>query len=117
MIRRLDRELSPLEKSRVVRSAAALSHEGARGSDLALAYSNGFVSVEISHAALDAFVALKGDVPLPVVRDPQNGDIRMYDARHKVRVVYDRGSNLREVTTRSPEGLYIRVNFPGGLAS
>jgi hypothetical protein len=79
---------------------------------LALSYSNGFVTVEISHDALDAYIDMTGDVPLPVVTDPQTGDKRTYDAKHKVRVIYDRGAKVREVQTRSRDGLYIRVNFP-----
>jgi hypothetical protein len=80
---------------------------------LALAYSNGYVTVEISQAAVDAFIEMTGDVPLPVVRDPQTGDRRAYDPRNKVRVVYDAAAKLREISTRSRDGLFVRINFTG----
>jgi hypothetical protein len=44
--------------------------------------------------------------------DRQTGDRRVFDAKHNVRVIYDRGAQLREVNTRSREGLHVRINFP-----
>ena len=79
--------------------------------DLALSYSNGYVTVEISHDALEAYMEMTGDVPLPVVDDSMSGDRRMYDARNRVRVVYDAEANLREISTRSRDGLFVRLNF------
>jgi len=52
-----------------------------------------------------------------VAVDPHTGDRRTYDARNRVRVVHDRESQLREVTTRSRDGLTIRLNFPERVAS
>jgi hypothetical protein len=80
--------------------------------ELALRYSNGFVTVEITHDALDRYVEMYGDVPLPVWVDPQTGDRRTFDAGSKVRVVYDREARLREVTTRGRDGQYVRVVLP-----
>ncbi|MBV8149940.1 MAG: hypothetical protein JOY59_00155 [Candidatus Eremiobacteraeota bacterium] len=81
---------------------------------LALRYSNGFVTVEVSYDALDRFIDLTGDIPLPVNVDPQTGDRRSYDSSRGVKVIYDRLLNLREVTSQSRDGLTIRVNFPAG---
>jgi hypothetical protein len=77
--------------------------------ELALRYSNGFVTVEITHDALDAYVEENGDVPLPVYVDPQNGDRRTFDPKSRVRVVYDREAQLREVTTRGRDGQFVRL--------
>jgi len=82
--------------------------------DLALVYSNGYVTVEISQEALDAYVDLMGDVPLPVSEDPETGDRRTYDARNGVRVVHDGAANLREIAKRSADGLFVRINFVDG---
>lgn len=113
MIRRVERDSSPLKKLGLSRRREAfVPLEERRDPELALAYSNGFVTVEISHDALDAYIEMTGDVPLPVVRDNETGDKRTYDAKHKIRAIYDREAQLREVTTRSRDGLYIRVNFP-----
>jgi len=118
MIRRLERESAPLKRLGLARRREAfVPLDERRDPELALAYSNGFVTVEISHDALDLYIEMTGDVPLPVTQDDENGDRRAYDARHKVRVVYDRAAQLREVTTRSRDGLYIRINFPESAAS
>jgi hypothetical protein len=79
--------------------------------ELALRYSNGFVTVEISHDAVDAYAETHGDVPLPVHVDAQTGDRRTFDARSRVRVVYDRAARLREVTTRGRDGIYVRLTI------
>jgi len=79
---------------------------------LALRYSNGFVTVEITYDALDRFIELTGDVPLPVAVDAETGDRRAYDATRGVRVIYDRFMRLSEVASQSRDGLVIRVNFP-----
>src|SRR5271155_5030499 len=79
---------------------------------LALRYSNGFVTVEITYDALDRFIDLTGDIPLPVTVDPETGDRKCYDASRGVKVIYDRFLKLREVTSQSRDGLTIRVNFP-----
>jgi len=79
---------------------------------LALRYSNGFVTVEVSYDALERFIELSGDVPLPVNVDAETGDRKAYDATRGVRVIYDRFLRLREVTSQSRDGLVIRVNFP-----
>jgi hypothetical protein len=81
---------------------------------LALRYSNGFVTVEITYDALDRYIDLTGDIPLPVTNDPETGDRRSYDGTRGVKVIYDRLMNLREVTSQSRDGLTIRVNFPAG---
>jgi hypothetical protein len=113
MIRRVERENAPLKRLGISRKREALVPlEETRDPELALNYSNGFVTVEISYDALDAYIESTGDVPLPVVTDRETGDRRAYDARHKVRVVYDREAKLREVSSRSRDGLFIRVNFP-----
>jgi hypothetical protein len=77
--------------------------------DLALRYSNGFVTVEISYDAVDEYVEQYGDVPLPVFVDRETGDRRTFDARSRVRVIYDRDARLREVTTRGRDGIYVRL--------
>jgi len=77
--------------------------------ELALRYSNGFVTVEISHDAVDRYVEMHGDVPLPVWVDAQTGDRRTFDAKTRVRVVYDREARLREVTTRGRDGQFVRL--------
>jgi hypothetical protein len=117
MIRRIDREPVPVKRIRIDRKNGNLvpvdSPTREAEPELALRYSNGFVTVEISHDALDAYVEMTGDVPLPVETDRKTGDRRAYDARRKIRVVYDRLARLREVTTRSRDGLYVRVNVVG----
>ena len=113
MIRRVDRSTSPPRKLGVRRRATGLSpFEERRDPELALAYSNGFVTVEISHDALDRYVETFGDVPLPVRDDRETGDRRVYDAKNNVRAIYDREAHLAEITTRSREGLHVRINFP-----
>ncbi len=117
MIRRIEREPISVKRLRIERKNGNLvpveSPIRDAEPELALRYSNGFVTVEISHDALDAFVDMTGDVPLPVAVDERSGDRRAYDARRKVRVVYDRLAHLREVTTRSRDGLYVRINVVG----
>ena len=81
---------------------------------LALRYSNGFVTVEVSYDALDRFIELTGDIPLPISVDQETGDRRAYDHTRNVKVIYDRLMKLREVTSQSRDGLTIRVNFPAG---
>ncbi|MBV8424827.1 MAG: hypothetical protein JO349_06525 [Candidatus Eremiobacteraeota bacterium] len=81
---------------------------------LALRYSNGFVTVEVSYDALDRFIDLTGDIPLPVTMDPETGDRKAFDWTRGVKVIYDRKMQLREVTSQSRDGLTIRVNFPAG---
>ncbi len=86
--------------------------------ELALRYSNGFVTVEISHDAVDAYIEEHGDVPLPVYVDPQNGDRRTFDPKSRVRVVYDREAHLREVTTRGRDGQFVRLTvLPRAVAA
>jgi hypothetical protein len=113
VIRRVERQSLPARKLGLKKRAAKLAvFEEAQNPELALAYSNGFVTVEISHDALDRYVEEYGDVPLPVRADRQTGDRRVFDAKHNVRVIYDREAQLREVNTRSREGLHVRINFP-----
>jgi hypothetical protein len=113
VIRRVERQSLPARKLGVRRRAAGLTpFEETKNPELALAYSNGFVTVEISHDALDRYVEEYGDVPLPLRTDAQTGDKRVFDAKHNVRVIYDRDAHLREVNTRSREGLHVRINFP-----
>ena len=113
MIRRVDRPALPARKLGLRKRAARLAPlEESRDPELALAYSNGFVTVEISHDALDRYVDEYGDVPMPLRTDNENGDKRVFDAKHNVRVIYDRDAHLREVNTRSREGLHVRINFP-----
>lgn len=119
MIRRVERDRegpSGLRRLAVARRASSLVPvEDAGAPTYALRYSNGFVTVEISHDALNAFIDANGDVPLPIYVDDENGDRRAYDPRSGVRVIYDQRARLREVTTKSRDGLYIRVNFPAKL--
>ena len=113
MIRRVERQSLPARKLGVKRRATGfLPFEDTPSPELALAYSNGFVTVEISHDALDRYVEEYGDVPLPMRTDAQSGDKRVFDAKNNVRVIYDREAHLREVNTRSREGLHVRINFP-----
>jgi hypothetical protein len=112
MIRRIERgPVAPGRKLGVAKRAHGLVPviEDPRAPELALRYSNGFVTVEITHDALDAYVEEYGDVPLPVQVDGETGDRRTYDARTKVRVVYDREARLREITTRGRDGIYVRL--------
>jgi hypothetical protein len=111
---RVERQSTPLKRVALTRRRKAFVPRDDRSApELALAYSNGYVTVEISRAALDAYIEMTGDVPLPVVCDPETGDRRAYDPRNKVRVVYDAGANLREISTRSRDGLFVRINFTG----
>jgi hypothetical protein len=113
MIRRVERPSTPARKLGVRRRPTGFFPlEERRDPDLALAYSNGFVTVEISHDALDKFVEMNSDVPLPVRTDGETGDKRVFDGKHNVRVIYDRDAHVREVNTRSREGLHVRINFP-----
>jgi hypothetical protein len=113
VIRRVERQSLPARKLGVRRRAAGLApFEETKNPELALAYSNGFVTVEISHDALDRYVEEYGDVPLPLRTDVKTGDKRVFDAKHNVRVIYDSDAHLREVNTRSREGLHVRINFP-----
>jgi hypothetical protein len=113
VIRRVERQSLPARKLGVKRRPTGFApFEETLSPDLALAYSNGFVTVEISHDALDRYVEEFGDVPLPLRTDAQTGDKRVFDAKNHVRVIYDREAHLREVNTRSREGLHVRINFP-----
>jgi hypothetical protein len=113
VIRRIDSSPQPLRKLGLARRAATLvPFEEQRDPDLALQYSNGFVTVEISYDALDRYIEMYGDVPLPIRRDPETGDKRTWDNKNKVKVIYDREMHLREITSRTREGLHVRVNFP-----
>jgi hypothetical protein len=113
VIRRVERQSLPARKLGVKRRPSGFApFEETTSPELALAYSNGFVTVEISHDALDRYVEEFGDVPLPLRSDAQTGDKRVFDATHNVRVIYDRDAHLREVNTRSREGLHVRINFP-----
>ncbi len=113
MIRRVERNAAPVKQLGIARRGESLvPFEEQQNPDLALRYSNGFVTVEITHDALDAYIELTGDVPLPIVRDRKSGDRRTFDPRNRVRVVYDAKAKLREVMTRSRDGLFVRVNFP-----
>jgi hypothetical protein len=113
VIRRVERQSLPARKLGVRRRATGLApFEESKNPELALWYSNGFVTVEVSHDALDKYVETYGDVPLPVRADAESGDKRVFDAKHNVRVIYDRDAQLREVNTRSREGLHVRINFP-----
>ncbi len=113
MIRRVERNTAPVKQLGIARRGDSLvPFEEQQNPDLALRYSNGFVTVEITHDALDAFIELTGDVPLPILRDRKTGDRRTFDPRNRVRVVYDAKAKLREVMTRSRDGLFVRVNFP-----
>jgi hypothetical protein len=117
VIRRVERPTQPIRKLGLARRARSLvPFEETRDPDLALAYSNGFVTVEISNDALDRYIEAYGDVPLPIRRDPETGDKRTWDAQNKVRVIYDREAQLREINTRTREGLHVRVNFPAAVS-
>ena len=114
-IRRIEGEHpAPLRRLRALRRAGSqivpLDEQAAPL--LALRYSNGFVTVEVSYDALERFIELTGDVPLPVAVDAETGDRRAYDATRGVRVIYDRFMRLSEVASQSRDGLVIRVNFP-----
>jgi hypothetical protein len=113
VIRRVDRRELPTRQLGVRRRPTGfLPFVERPDPELALAYSNGFVTVEISHDALDRYVDMYGDVPLPMRQDRENGDRRVFDAKHNVRVIYDADAQIREVNTRSREGLHVRINFP-----
>ena len=116
MIRRVEREpQQPVRKLGLARRAATLIPvEETRDPQLALQYSNGFVTVEITYDAYDRYVDTYGDVPLPVRQDQETGDKRVWDNKNKVKVIYDREMHLREITSRTREGLHVRVNFPNG---
>jgi hypothetical protein len=112
VIRRLERDpAAPLRRLGVSKRNQRLELvvEDRTAPELALRYSNGFVTVEITHDALDAFVEANGDVPLPVYVDEETGDRRTYDPASRVRVIYDREARLREVTSRGRDGLYVRL--------
>lgn len=111
MIRRIEREPSfpPRRLGIAKRNVRLEPLEERPAPELALRYSNGFVTVEISHDAVDAYVEAHGDVPLPVWVDPQTGDRRTFDAKTKVRVIYDREARLREVTSRGRDGQFVRL--------
>jgi hypothetical protein len=113
VIRRVEREPQPLRQLGLARRAASLVPvEETRDPDLALQYSNGFVTVEITYDALDRYIEMYGDIPLPIRRDAETGDKRTWDNKNKVKVIYDREMHLREITSRTREGLHVRVNFP-----
>ena len=124
MIRRIERPSGqPARKLGIAKRPAGLFPvvEDREVPDLALRYSNGFVTVEISYDAVDAYVDAFGDVPLPVSVDAETGDRRTYDPRSRVRVIYDRAARLREVVTRGRDGVYVRLTVlpdpgtdPGG---
>lgn len=112
MIRRIERDAAqPPRKLGVQRRPQGLMPvvEERTAPELALRYSNGFVTVEITYDAVDKYVDEFGDVPLPVYVDPETGDRRTYDHKSKVRVIYDRDARLREVTTRGRDGMYVRL--------
>jgi hypothetical protein len=112
MMARVERSNAPLKRVAPLRRRKNFAPApGESDRELALAYSNGYVTVEISQAALDAYIEMNGDVPLPIVADAETGDRRTYDARNRVRVVYDAEANVREISTRSSEGLFVRINF------
>ena len=73
MIRRIERPAgAPARKLGIVKRAQGLVPvvEDRDVPELALRYSNGFVTVEISYDAVDAYVDTYGDVPLPIAIDP-----------------------------------------------
>ncbi len=112
MMPRIERQGAPVKREALARRRKGFAPaDDAHGPQLALAYSNGYVTVEISQEALDAYVEMTGDVPLPVVHDPETGDRRTYDARNKVSLIYDAAEKLREISKRSNDGLYVRINF------
>ncbi len=111
MIRRLDHEPAvPPRKVVVARRNAHLEAvvDDRPAPELALRYSNGFVTVEITHDALDAYVEANGGSSLPVYADEQIGDRRTGGAQSRTRVIYDREARLRDVT-RSRESHYVRL--------
>ena len=119
MIRRIERPASqPARKLGIAKRKQGLIPvvEDREVPELALRYSNGFVTVEISHDAVDAYVDEFGDVPLPIAIDPETGDRRTYDPRSRVRVVYDREARLREVVTRGRDGVFVRLTVLPGVA-
>jgi hypothetical protein len=114
MMPRIERQNTPIRREALTRRRKGHGFAPTpdeRNPELALVYSNGYVTVEISQEALDAYVDSTGDVPLPIDDDPETGDRRTYDARNKVRVVYDADSKLREISKRSSDGLFVRINF------
>jgi hypothetical protein len=114
VIRRIERgPAPPVRNLGVAKRAQGLVPvvEDREAPDLALRYSNGFVTVEISCDAVDEYVAAYGDVPLPVFVDGETGDRRTFDTRSRVRVIYDREARLREVTTRGRDGIYVRLTI------
>ena len=120
IIRRVERDFTPTRGGPLAvaqRGANLVPVERPQPTFLALAYSNGFVTVEITHEAVDLFVESTGSVPLPFEADEQTGDRHAYSRKHGVRAVYDRKANLREVTMSGRDGLLIRVNFPGAKES
>jgi hypothetical protein len=111
-MRRIERAGSPLRQPSLERRRRIFAPvDDPQSPELALRYSNGYVTVEISYDALDAYINANGDVPLPLVEDRETGDWRAFDARNNVRVVADSSSVIREVSTRSRDGLHVRVNF------
>ena len=78
MIRRIERPVRTTRELGVAKRAQGLVPlvEDPGAPELALRYSNGFVTVEISHDALDRYAEANGDVPLPVHVDAQTGDRR-----------------------------------------
>jgi len=119
MIRRVEGTAQPPRKLGVKRRATALVEviEERDTPELALRYGNGFVTVEISHDALDAYAEMNGDVPLPVYEDAETGDRRTFDAKTRVRLVYDAQARLREVTTRGRDGVYVRLTVSDARAA
>lgn len=112
MIRRIERpEVAPPKRLGLRRRPTGLAPvlEERGTPELALRYSNGFVTVEITHDAVERYVEQHGDVPLPIELDGETGDRRTYDHKSRVRVVYDGQARLREITTRGRDGLYIRL--------
>jgi hypothetical protein len=112
MTARIGRQSTVLKREALARRRLGFEPlAGEQAPEAALVYSNGYVTVRISQAALDAYIDENGDVPLPLVIDPETGDRRLYDARNAVRVVQDAGARLREVAKRSSDGLFVRINF------
>jgi hypothetical protein len=112
MMPRIERARAPLERDAPKRRRRPfVPRVDEPDSEFALVYSNGYVTVEITQEAVDAYIDMTGDVPLPSADDPQTGDRHIYDARNNVRVVYDPAGNLREIAKRSSDGLFVRMNF------
>jgi hypothetical protein len=112
MTSRIERQTTALRREASTRRRQGFAlRADQHDAELALSYSNGYVTVEISHEALEAYIDMTGDVPLPVVVDPQTGERHIYDARNAVRVVHDAAARLREVSKRSSDGLFVRINF------